>query len=126
MAYTIDEIYEELDVRLDQADYDLSLGDDEVRVYKNGIPASATVYFDNPPGKPQGIAIDFRVGHESTHGYYELQSTDFDDIVKDIEDTLSHVPDSPIDPFERMEESAEVKSSVKMLKECGYTVDKKC
>ena len=124
MAYTIEDIYDELDLRLDQQDYEIKLGDDEVIIYKNGIPASATVYFDNPPGRPQGIAIDFSVGQERTHGYYELQSSDFDDIITDIYDTLSHVSDSPVDPFERMKESTEVKSSVKFLQECGYTVKK--
>lgn len=124
MAYTIEDIYDELDLRLDQQDYEIKLGDDEVIIYKNGVPATATVYFDNPAGRPQGIAIDFKVGQENTHGYYELQSSDFDDIITDIYDTLSHVPDSPVDPFERMAESTEVKTSVKFLQECGYTVKK--
>ena len=124
MAYTIKVIYDELNLRLDQQNYEIKLGNGEVIIYKNGIPATATVYFDNPPGRPQGIAIDFNVGQESTHGYYELQSSDFDEIITDIYDTLSHVSDSPIDPFERMEESTEVKSSVRYLQECGYTVKK--
>lgn len=124
MAYTIEDIYDELDLRLDQQDYEIKLGEDEVTIYKNGVPATATVYFDNPPGRPQGIAIDFSVGRERTHGYYELQSSDFDDIITDIYDTLSHTPDSPVDPFERLRESTEVKSSVRYLQELGYTVKK--
>lgn len=124
MAYTIEDIYDELDLRLDQQNYKIKLDNGEVIIYKNGIPATATVYFDNPPGRPQGIAIDFNVGQESTHGYYELQSSDFDEIITDIYDTLSHISDSPDDPFERMEESTEIKSSVRYLQECGYTVKK--
>lgn len=124
MAYTIEDIYDELDLRLDQQDYEIKLDDDEVTIYKNGIPATATVYFDNPPGRPQGIAIDFHVGQKRTHGYYELQSSDFDDIITDIYDTLSHVSDSPVDPFERVAESIEVKSSVRYLQERGYIVKK--
>ena len=120
MAYTIKEIYEELEDMLDPQEYELSLVEDEIRVYKNN--AAATVYFDNPAGRPQGIAIDFKVGQKRTHGYYELQSTDFDEIVQDIEDTLSGNAD---DPFERMEESTMVKASLKYLRECGYIVTKK-
>lgn len=120
MAYTIKEIYEELEDRLDPQEYELSLAEDEVNVYKNN--AAATVYFDNPAGRPQGIAIDFKVGQKRTHGYYELQSTDFDEITQDIEDTLSG---NANDPFERMEESTRVKASLKYLRECGYMVTKK-
>lgn len=116
MSYTIKEIYEELEVRLDPQEYDLSLTADEVKVYKNND--FATVYFANPIGRPQGIAIDFKVGQKRTHGYYELQSTDFDEIAQDIEDTLSN-------NFKRMEESTRVKASLKYLRECGYIVTKK-
>lgn len=120
MSYTIKEIYEELEVRLDPQEYDLSLTADEVKVYKNND--FATVYFANPVGRPQGIAIDFKVGQKRTHGYYELQSTDFDEIAQDIEDTLSN---NFNDPFKRMEESTRVKASLKYLRECGYIVTKK-
>ena len=89
---------------------------DEVKVYKNND--FATVYFANPVGRPPGIAIDFKVGQKRTHGYYELQSTDFDEIAQDIEDTLSN-------NFKRMEESTRVKASLKYLRECGYIVTKK-
>lgn len=120
MAYTIKEIYEELEVKLDPQEYELSLAEDEIEIYKNN--AFATVYFANPVGRPQGIAIDFKIGQKRTHGYYELQSTDFDEIAQDIEDTLSS---NSNDPFNRMEESTRVKASLKYLCEAGYRVIKK-